>query len=77
MSRNMKNLKEANALHVFWENSPIEQVAFTVGIAQGDWLGNIISLASWSNAINRIHKLYPILCHIPSSGPNILILRLA
>ena len=75
--RNMKRLKEANALHVLQRKLPTEQVAFKIVIVQGDFLGNIISSASWSDAINRIHKVYPILCHIPSCGPNILIHRLA
>ena len=75
--RNMTQLKEANVLHVLQKKFPTEQVVFTIVIVQGDWLGNIISSASRINAINRIHKVYPILCHIPSSGPNLLIHRLS
>ena len=40
--RNMKRLKEANALHVFKAKLPAEQAAFTIVIFQGDWLGNIL-----------------------------------
>ena len=44
------------------------QIAFTISIVQVDWRGNRISSASRSNEISRIQKVYPILCHIPSSG---------
>ena len=75
--RNTKRAKEANALHSLYAWFPTEQVAFTIVIVQVDWLGNIISPISRSDAINRIHIVYPILCHITSSGPNILSHRLA
>ena len=55
---------------------PMPQIAFTIGIVQVDWWGNIISSDSQINAISRIQKVYLILCHIPSSGPSLLTRRL-